>query len=470
MRALIALASVILLSLLLGSAAAAAPAQRPELIAVEGTQQINSRPIPAQPDAAQAAAALAAATTTESQCLGDDSTLALELSSFDPDHPGTETVTFFKETETGSTGKATLWVAWDFLDSEVHDNTITCDQLAYLQSQMDGIVNTDVHYFGDYVERPAGNENIDVMIYDIVDESFFDPEFPSYTAGFFSSGFQQTFNRNMVFIDSFDWENRLGAGVRSPYLYEGVVAHELEHLIHQDHDAGEDSWVDEGMADLAIFLNGFGHSDSHIVYYLAFHRNGLTIWGGGLEDYGAAYLFQLYLLENFGSQTGGVWDNAWTKKLIDDQGHGIAGVESATGAEFDDLFDSWLLANYLDDPSEAGAGGFPLGYDLIDLAPYVSPRFGSWSIARGIQQIYGAGHTGNLPISRYFGGFQSGKVEFPVGALEPYAGLFGDYKGFEPAMNIFIRGEAESGVAPIEGTMEMASGGGHLLTERMLQL
>ena len=37
-------------------------------------------------------------------------------------------------------------------------------------------------------------------------------------------------------------------------------------------------------------------------------------------------------------------------------------------------------------------------------------------------------------------------------------------------MNIFIRGEAQSGVAPIEGDMEVASGGGHLLTDRMLQL
>ena len=37
-----------------------------------------------------------------------------------------------------------------------------------------------------------------------------------------------------------------------------------------------------------------------MVYYLAFHRTSLTIWGSNLEDYGASYLFQLYLLENFG--------------------------------------------------------------------------------------------------------------------------------------------------------------------------
>ena len=470
MRAILTLASVALLTLLLGSAATAAPPRHFDPIAMDGTQTVNSRPTPDKPTAAEAAAAVAAAATTESQCFGDDTTLVLELTSNDPEHPGSQMVVFFKETSPTATGKASLWVAWDFLDSEVDDNTITCDQLEYLQSQMDGIVDTDVHYFGAYVQRPAGNENIDVMIYNIVDEAFFDPEATSYIAGFYSSGPQEQFDRNMIFIDSYNWEDRLGADAANPYLYEGVVAHELEHLIHHDHDAGEDSWIDEGMADLAEILNGYPHPDSHIVYYLAFHRNGLTIWGGGLEDYGAAYLFQLYLLENYGSQTGGVWDNTWTRTLIDEQANGIAGVENVTGAEFNDLFDAWLLANYFDDPSQTGAGGFPLGYDNIDLRPYHSDRFGDWSIERGITQIYGAGHHGNLPVSRYTGGFQSGTVEFPVGALEPYAGLFGSYKGFEPAMDIFIRGEQESGVAPIEGTMEVASGGGHLLTDRMLQL
>jgi hypothetical protein len=35
-------------------------------------------------------------------------------------------------------------------------------------------------------------------------------------------------------------------------------------------------------------------------------------------------------------------------------------VEYATGRDFEDLFDARVLANYLDDPSASGAGGFPL--------------------------------------------------------------------------------------------------------------
>lgn len=421
-------------------------------------------------------------TTTASQCPGGtNESITIVIPSFDPANPGNQEVVFWKESVGDS---ATLWVAWDYLVTHYgRQDVITCDMLAYLQGSMDSIVDTDVYYFGEYVERPAGNDNIDVMIYNIVDESSFDETFPFYIAGFFWSSLNLAFDRNMIFIDSLDWANRLGAN-SSPWrgsdpslwrenLYEGTVAHELEHLIHFDHDADEESWIDEGMADLAEYLNGFGHPDGHVVYYLAFHRTSLTIWGGGLEDYGASYLFQLYLLENFGTQDGSSftgWSNAWTRMLIDEQANSIAGVENVTGASFNDLYDAWIVANYLDDPSQGGAGGFPIGYNEIDLTPYLSPSFGPWSIKRAITDIYNADHHGNLPVDRYYGGFVSGTVEYPLGEVAPYTPVYGLYKGMTPEMGIFLRGDANSGVAPNSGMYEAASGGGHLLTDRMLAL
>ena len=72
-------------------------------------------------------------------------------------------------------------------------------------------------------------------------------------------------------------------------LYEGVIAHELEHLLMNYSDPGELSWVDEGLADLAIFLNGYDIGGSHLTYHQVFHREtSLTRWGGGLENYGAS--------------------------------------------------------------------------------------------------------------------------------------------------------------------------------------
>jgi hypothetical protein len=440
-------------------------------IAVEITDRLKNEPAPTQPSSEEAAAIAAMSKTTSSQCFGDDSTLTITIPSFDPAHPGTQDVVFFRETAPSSTGKATLWVAWDFLTTDFgRQDVITCDQLEYLQGAMDTIVQTDVEYFGAYVQRPAGNENIDVMIYNIVDESYFDPDYPFYIAGFFWGNVNEVFDRNMVFIDSLDWENRLGPDAARPYLYEATVAHELEHLIHHDHDQDEVSMVDEGLADLAEYFNGFGHPDSHVVYYLAYHRTALTRWGGGLEDYGASYLFQLYLLENFGAKNSDIWDPAWTLGVVDEPANGIEGVEATTGASFNDLFDAWILANYLDDPSLSGAGGFPLGYNEIDLDPFVSTAYSPWSIRRSITDIYGSDHHGNLPTDRYWGGYVSGTVEWPAGALPPYAPLYGTYKGIEPEMNIYLRGDAVSGVVPHSGTHEVASGAGNLLTDRMLAL
>ena len=67
-------------------------------------------------------------------------------------------------------------------------------------------------------------------------------------------------------------------------------------------DPGELSWVDEGLADFAIFLNGWGATnDGHMLYQQVFHREtSLTRWGGGLENYGASYLWFLYLWEQAG--------------------------------------------------------------------------------------------------------------------------------------------------------------------------
>ena len=72
--------------------------------------------------------------------------------------------------------------------------------------------------------------------------------------------------------------------------YEGVIAHELEHLLMNYSDPGEMSWVDEGLADLAAFLNGYDIGGSHLTYHQVFHREtSLTRWGGGLENYGASF-------------------------------------------------------------------------------------------------------------------------------------------------------------------------------------
>lgn len=244
------------------------------------------------------------------------------------------------------------------------EDRISTAQLAYLLDEFDNnIYPTNTSVFGEPLPRGDEGQKTWILIHNIRDGSYYDCTQTSYIAGYFSAGEDAANNKNMMHIDSYDWANRTGPDVARPYLYEGVFAHEFEHLIHFDQDPDEPSWVDEGLADLAGFLCGYGHSSGHVAYYMVYHPiTALTFWGGGLEDYGASYLFQLYLFEKFGGAD-------FTSALVQEQANGIEGIENTLAAfgyreTFDEIFDAWTVANYLDDTEKAGG---KYGYETLEV-------------------------------------------------------------------------------------------------------
>ena len=77
-----------------------------------------------------------------------------------------------------------------------------------------------------------------------------------------------------------------GGGPASDYML-AVAAHEFEHLIHFNQDANEVTWVDEGLAELAMWL--FGHPD-YISSFNTNPDNSLLVWNGAWADYIKTYL------------------------------------------------------------------------------------------------------------------------------------------------------------------------------------
>ena len=125
-----------------------------------------------------------------------------------------------------------------------------------------------------------------------------------------------------------------------------VMAHEFEHLIHFARDDNEQSWLDEGLGELAMWL--YGHPDN-ISSFNTNPDNNLVDWGGAWADYIQTYLWSLYAYEQLGGQAF-IWD------LVHDPLNGMASYDnimSGHGAGFgtDTLFYRWALANFLDDPS-----------------------------------------------------------------------------------------------------------------------
>ena len=244
------------------------------------------------------------------------------------------------------------------------EDRISTAQLSYLLNEFDtNIYPTDTDVFGQHLPRGDEGQKVWILIHNIRDPSYYDCSFTWYVAGYFSASEDAENNKNMMHIDSYDWANRIGPDAARPYLYEGVFAHEFQHMIHFDQDPDEPSWVDEACADLAPFLCDYGHQSGHIANYFVFHpMTSLTFWGSALADYGASYLFALYLYEKYGGA-------AFFTALLQEQANGIKGIENTLDAfgykeSFEEIFDAWTIANYIDDISiEDGK----YGYDTLTI-------------------------------------------------------------------------------------------------------
>lgn len=376
-------------------------------------------------------------------------------------------------------GNAEIWLANDlsYLPGDPRPYpVVTEEQIDYLFNEFNNVIYPgNTNYFGFTDDRYGTGglfaswgydwyqtdnpQRVMILVFNIIDDSYNDPDFPFYIAGYFWPDMNDLYgDRNIIHIDTHDWENRLGPGVSNPHLVELITAHEYEHAIHYDHDPDEAAWIDEGMADLAPFLIGYGHARRHLEYYMVFHRTQLTDWGGGLEDYGASYLFQLYLLENFGGAS-------FTQALLDEQENGIKGIENVLTAfgydvSFNDIYRDWTLANYLDDTALTGRSGGKLGYSNLEIP---SEDTVGRSIQWSVDNFYGSDNQGALPIPRYWGGHKSHTVQWPAGVLPPYAPMYLTYQGLQPKMISTFSGDNQSGMRAHSGNYQLWGGKGDLL-------
>ncbi len=202
------------------------------------------------------------------------------------------------------------------------------------------IYPTNVKYFGDPGRGLDGDSRVHIL----------STRFQE-AAGYFSS--VDTYPRALVPFSNERHLIYMNAEAVRPGSNEfnGDLAHEFQHLIHNrqaKHNAG---WMDEGMSDLAIKLNGYpvlGVLD-------LFARNydtQLNTWANSPNAAGAHYAAS-YLFFNYVAQR---WGPDFIRALIHAPREGINGFQGvldqrANGLRFDDLFADWAITNYLNDPS-----------------------------------------------------------------------------------------------------------------------
>jgi immune inhibitor A len=130
--------------------------------------------------------------------------------------------------------------------------------------------------------------------------------------------------------------------------YNALISHELQHLVHYNGDPNEESWVNEGLSQVAWEMGG-GDTDG-IASFLAAPDTQLNYWpaiGDSGIHYAESELFFDYLLDHYGGRQN-------VKALVDEPANGIAGVQAYLdhyGVSFDDVFADFVAANLLDLPS-----------------------------------------------------------------------------------------------------------------------
>jgi hypothetical protein len=306
--------------------------------------------------------------------------------------------------------------ATDFLDGDCRNGVrtqITDAQVNYLIQEFDdnmfpkesAAFSVPPNRDGSHAQlgapfHPQGDgDNIVVLIDNVRDDNFYDfnnTQGFSYIAGFFSSQINDLFDRNVMTIDAFDWLHRTGANPphepvpgnnctsapARPFLYEGVFAHEYQHLLMQYEDSDEVNWINEGLADWAQTLTGYVTPsrpitdvgfDSHIQCFLGYlgvqtpanpnprltsgPENSLTRWGDQgdgeiLCDYGAAYTSMEYYRGQFGED--------FMTLLHRGDANGLAGLQEALTADGQripamDVIRNWTLMVAVDGLIDDGA-------------------------------------------------------------------------------------------------------------------
>jgi len=134
----------------------------------------------------------------------------------------------------------------------------------------------------------------------------------------------------------------------------GVLAHEFQHMIHWAQDRNEASWMNEGFAEVAAFLNNYDPGGFDWLY-IGDPDLQLNDWPNNQSatppHYGASFLYLTYFLDRFGEEA--------TKAVVKDPANGFDSIDNAlqeidavdglTGEPVtaDDVFMDWAATNYL---------------------------------------------------------------------------------------------------------------------------
>jgi len=166
-------------------------------------------------------------------------------------------------------------------------------------------------------------------------------------------------------------------GIHEGYT-DSVLAHEFQHMIHWYRDRNEDTWMNEGLSELAVLLNGYDTGGFDYLFSMD-PDIALTRWpvepGTAGSNYGQSFLYLAYFLNRFGPEA--------VRTLVANPANGLDSIDQTlttldlkdetTGLPVtaDDLYRDWAVAMLLQDKT-VGDGRYAL-QPTYEYAPRIEP-------------------------------------------------------------------------------------------------
>ncbi len=196
-------------------------------------------------------------------------------------------------------------------------------------------------------------------------------------------------------------------------IVKATLAHEFQHMIYFDQHFNNGvtytyTWLNEALSQAAEYYNGY--VDNHTNWINSFlsdtsynYQLSLTYWT--IINYGYGALFIRYLIEQYGDTV--------TSNMCSTSKVGVAAVESATGADFNAIFNNFTLALVL---SGTGVSS--------------DPRYNFTTL--NFQTLQPLGRKGLLPLMTY----SAGTSTYSSSGWFPYSLLFFQWNGTFASMSI----------------------------------
>ncbi|MCS7054968.1 MAG: immune inhibitor A [Thermoflexales bacterium] len=138
--------------------------------------------------------------------------------------------------------------------------------------------------------------------------------------------------------------------------YLSTLAHEFQHMISFNQAHTPELWLEEGAAQFAERLNGYGEFVSTVYDFAAAPETQLNTWqednaGGNSAHYGAGYLFWSYLYDRFGEEVLRKFARAPERsvrgllRVLAD--NGVVDPDTGRALTFEGLFADFVIANYM---------------------------------------------------------------------------------------------------------------------------